>query len=568
MAEDGDWEYNYNEAYGATITGYTGSDTDVIIPSTIGDNYPVTELDMTFASNHSITSVVVPEGVTSIGSYTFETCESLTSVTLPSTLTMIGETAFARCTSLQSITIPAAVESLWAQVFLGCTNLTEITFLGETAPTVDYDTFSMGTYETEVTCTIYSPDNALDGAFDEYVPEYTTLLYDAYQEGLFYEKLTWNDDKIQVESAIRDGNGVRIDTNYRRKPQVIEYTVPTTVATGQKIIARSSKVFDQSPGYAKFRLEVTSSSGTGTFMLECCWGSNGNANSGAITYLNGNGAISDVNYVYIYTPTRAPYADTYVQFGVNNNSTREKQVKITIFESSEEIVLYDEWGSLSGGYNFTSVDLNNTSQVYSAIRANGADSASSANVANGSYKTRWNGSTVLLNALCGTDIDGAVYMLTASNKKYALPIKLTTPRATVYNSGFSGYDFYNTACNYSALSDRGHICSALTAADGGKPLYIRGSLDTVDGKPVFIPDGYVVLTMAPGYTYIPFGEVKKTSSSSAPTQFYWDFTHTTAYTLDSNGKLTHIDGKPISNGITVSSSAPSGGSDGDIWIQY
>ena len=52
-----------------------------------------------------------------------------------------------------------------------------------------------------------------------------------------YRPLSYTDAKIQVDSAIRDANGVRIDTNYQRKPQVIEYTVPSTVTTGAKTIA-------------------------------------------------------------------------------------------------------------------------------------------------------------------------------------------------------------------------------------------------------------------------------------------------------------------------------------------
>jgi len=63
-------------------------------------------------------------------------CSSLTSITFgeSSQLDSIGHTAFYQCTSLTSITIPDGVTSIGYEAFLGCTSLTSITFLGD-APT-------------------------------------------------------------------------------------------------------------------------------------------------------------------------------------------------------------------------------------------------------------------------------------------------------------------------------------------------------------------------------------------------------------------------------------------------
>lgn len=88
----------------------------------------------------------------------------------------------------------------------------------------------------------------------------------------------------------------------------------------------------------------------------------------------------------------------------------------------------------------------------------------------------------------------------------------------------------------------------LTASDGGKTLYVRGSLDA-DGY--FVCDGNVTLSMEAGYTYIPFGTLApKYSGSTAqvPTSFSFNAISVPAYTIDSNGKLTHIDGKEIGGG--------------------
>ena len=56
-----------------------------------------------------MTSITIPNGVTSIGTYAFATCTSLTSITIPDSVTSIGTYAFDGCSKLSSITCNAAV---------------------------------------------------------------------------------------------------------------------------------------------------------------------------------------------------------------------------------------------------------------------------------------------------------------------------------------------------------------------------------------------------------------------------------------------------------------------------
>ncbi len=86
------------------------------------------------AADRDITTANVPEGVTSIGGnlvnendqYAFANCEDLTSVTLPESLTTIAYSAFEGCTGLTEIDIPDGVTSIGMSAFAGCNNLSSV----------------------------------------------------------------------------------------------------------------------------------------------------------------------------------------------------------------------------------------------------------------------------------------------------------------------------------------------------------------------------------------------------------------------------------------------------------
>ena len=83
-----------------------------------------------YANKDKIESVVIEDGVTSIGANAFDGCSGLTSITIPSSVTSIGEHAFYGCSGLTSITIPNSVTSIGTSAFSGCSGLTRVIYLG------------------------------------------------------------------------------------------------------------------------------------------------------------------------------------------------------------------------------------------------------------------------------------------------------------------------------------------------------------------------------------------------------------------------------------------------------
>ena len=80
----------------------------------------------TFYGCSSLTSITIPESVTSIGKWAFYGCSSLTSIMIPDSVTSIGDGAFKDCVGLTSITIPDGVTSIGGETFRACTGLTSI----------------------------------------------------------------------------------------------------------------------------------------------------------------------------------------------------------------------------------------------------------------------------------------------------------------------------------------------------------------------------------------------------------------------------------------------------------
>ena len=96
--------------------------TSVTIPNSV-----TTIGEYAFSACDRLTSIMIPNSVTSIDTYAFSFCQGLTSVTIPGSVTSIGDGAFRSCTSLTGVTIPDSVTSIGESAFQGCTRLTSVT---------------------------------------------------------------------------------------------------------------------------------------------------------------------------------------------------------------------------------------------------------------------------------------------------------------------------------------------------------------------------------------------------------------------------------------------------------
>lgn len=98
---------------------YIGKSKKVVVPKA------VIEIGEGAFAGQTIETVIIPDGVTVVGSYAFYECVHLTEVFIPKSAKLIEQCAFGFCRALNNITIPTSIERIEQDAFIGCDSLTE-----------------------------------------------------------------------------------------------------------------------------------------------------------------------------------------------------------------------------------------------------------------------------------------------------------------------------------------------------------------------------------------------------------------------------------------------------------
>ena len=124
--------YSLDDDGNATITGYTGNVSALVIPEEIDGHKVIALGDNAFKGKKLLEYVEIANTVTYIGSQCFESDKELANVKLSSNIKRMESGAFGNCTSLTEITIPKSLEEAGREYgfgmydygpFCGCTNL-------------------------------------------------------------------------------------------------------------------------------------------------------------------------------------------------------------------------------------------------------------------------------------------------------------------------------------------------------------------------------------------------------------------------------------------------------------
>lgn len=316
------------------VTRYNGTAADVTIPSRYKGK-PVTAIEHAAFFNSAVTSVTIPDSVTSIDDNAFGFCSQLTNISIPNSVTYIGFSAFAHCTSLKSITLPSSLSFISGSLFSGCSQLTTI-HIPDSVPSIQsyafYHCRNLETIRIPVSVTLIETD-AFAGC-----PSSMTVTYSGSKTR--WDKITGKDQLLnnplvcnKLEATFDPDNGESIST------QTIDrggkFTAPADPSKENHTFAGWYN------GDEKFDFDADTTNAPNVLELVAKWEKN--APVLPDTYeLNVSGAFVYVDGVDV----TAPAGDTSLQL--------EKNASVRLVADPDRMpsgMVFDRWTILNGALN-------------------------------------------------------------------------------------------------------------------------------------------------------------------------------------------------------------------------
>ena len=239
------FEYTIMQDGNISIKGKQDISGNITIPAKI-DGKNVTKIDNAAFNGSGVTSITIPDGITSIGPDAFMDCADLKSVTIPKSMIKIENCAFVRCNSLTSIKLTDGITSIGDSAFEGCKNLTGITIPDSVTNIGAYAFFDCSNLKSAVI-----PDSVTsigDGAF----MEEGNILTMYGQTGSFAETYALKNNIPFTNNPVQTSNPTPTATK--------KDTIPTAAPIVDKVTTASAAV----TGKAEIGATITIKVGTKT----------------------------------------------------------------------------------------------------------------------------------------------------------------------------------------------------------------------------------------------------------------------------------------------------------------
>ncbi|OFY25324.1 MAG: hypothetical protein A2X02_09965 [Bacteroidetes bacterium GWF2_29_10] len=228
----------YTVAVVAKTPIYTG---DIIIPSSVmyeGISFSVVAVgNDAFKECEYLTSVVLPNTITTIGDNAFWLCTELASVLIPNSVQYIGNSAFERCYLLGAVTIPNSVTHIGVYAFQNCFNVKSLT-INSSNTYIEYGAFDKCSGLQYITCFGVNPPPLGNYVFYNNVPKNIPLYVLAESIDAYNEANQWNEFNV-TKFIYFEVDGIAYKITSDSVPYTVEVKNKNPYYTGSLTIPES-----------------------------------------------------------------------------------------------------------------------------------------------------------------------------------------------------------------------------------------------------------------------------------------------------------------------------------------